>query len=280
MRVKFLVSNQQPDTSMVRSFLILTLLNVVLSQPLNGGSDKETDASERLPYKFGDLCIPQGNECKEDFQCCKGFHCEAPIYKDQKHCIADQEKLEHKSEEESYDYKLVRVPVRQKGKTMKYKMSPMSFVDNGVVIPHPSTIPPPPQTEQPPSPAKDMMMKLIEAALRKLTNGKPIRMRVTVNNPEVLLDGIADSNLVIDDIEKPTLKRPTDSVATESVDDAIRKQLQGFRAWNPVTERTNPTTPWAGEVVSVHCPNGDCSAIGRPTDYVDEDIKRQLLNPV
>jgi len=114
-----------------------------------------------------ELCIPQGNECKEDWQCCKGFHCEAPVYKDEPHCIADHEQLVHRSLDGSGDGDTSEPPEDSEEP------------------------PPPPKPTQ--SPEQIMMMKLMEAALGQLSQGKPVRMKVNIKNPQVLLDKLPET---------------------------------------------------------------------------------------
>ena len=46
-------------------------------------------------YPEQELCIPQGNRCLYNWQCCKGFHC--GYYQDEKHCIADDPEPEPES---------------------------------------------------------------------------------------------------------------------------------------------------------------------------------------
>jgi len=145
---------------MVKSFLILTLLKLALCK---------------------DLCIPQGNKCLYKWQCCKGFHCENPHYQDEKHCIADHEQLEHKSE---------TVP------ELSARTSPMMDPESDPAInPQPEPEPVDPVDPDQPEPVdpeakpsvRETMMSLFEAGLQQLTQGKPIKMKVKVKNPEVLL---------------------------------------------------------------------------------------------
>jgi len=125
-----------------------------------------------LEVVFADqeLCIPQGNKCKEDWQCCKGFHCESPIYKDEPHCIADHEQLMHRSGGGSGD-----------GSGDGDTLETLEVSEE----------PPPPKPIQ--SPEQIMMMKLMEAALGQLSQGKPVRMKVNIKNPQVLLDKLPET---------------------------------------------------------------------------------------
>merc|ERR1711872_1196123 len=100
---------------MIISLLILTFLKVVSS-----------DSPPPFP-DYTEHCIPQGNLCREDWQCCKGFHCEAPIYKEEKHCLADHEQLTHIDEEVSDEYK-ESLPVDSQDQSSPVKPKPIRWM--------------------------------------------------------------------------------------------------------------------------------------------------------
>merc|ERR1711929_18761 len=64
--------------------------------------------------------------------------------------------------------------------------------------------PPPPPPKPTQSPEQIMMMKLMEAALGQLIQGKPVRMKVNIKNPQVLLDKLPETMSPSRDAELPS----------------------------------------------------------------------------
>jgi len=156
---------------MIKSFLILTLLKLALCK---------------------DLCIPQGNKCLYKWQCCKGFHCENPHYQDEKHCIADHEQLEHKSETDPEVSAHFRTNIFSKSEAEAAGLPPPPPLDTFGLKRDPKIRWSRYRTLEPVDPeakssVRETMMNLFEAGLQQLTQGKPIKMKVKVKNPDVLL---------------------------------------------------------------------------------------------
>jgi len=142
-------------------------------------------------FAYQELCIPQGNKCRADWQCCKGFHCADPIYKEEPHCIADHKQLTHSSDDTDSSGDM---PFTSSLATDEVLYHPATEEET-----YPKAPSPPPavtykhsamSTKK--SPEQIMMMKLMEAALGQLTQGKPIRMKVNIKNPQVLLGKLPD----------------------------------------------------------------------------------------
>jgi len=142
-------------------------------------------------FAYQELCIPQGNKCRADWQCCKGFHCEDPIYKEEPHCIADHQQLTHLPDDSSGDMLLATDEVLYHPATEEEQYPPAPSPPETKPAPSPPKYPAPPPKK---SPEQIMMMKLMEAALGQLTQGKPIRMKVNIKNPQVLLGKLPDDS--------------------------------------------------------------------------------------
>merc|ERR1712168_356275 len=138
-----------------------------------------------------DLCIPQGSKCLYKWQCCKGFQCENPHYQDDKHCIADHEQLEHKGETDPEVSAHFRSHIsKSDAQALGLPPPPPPDIlglnrDMRIRMPRYRTLEPV-DPEAKPS-VRETMMNLFEAGLQQLTQGKPIKMKVKVKNPDVLL---------------------------------------------------------------------------------------------
>jgi len=172
---------------MMRLFLTLTLLKVALCrfwEPVDAYAKSEEGGMQRAKRNAPepgtkDLCIPQGNKCMFEWQCCKGFHCEIPHYKNEKHCIADHEQLSYITETDTEDPADPARTSTDPESQRSLQFEPVNFIDSEAS-----------RSGAQPS-AREMMMRLMEAGLQQLTRGKPIKMKVKVKNPEVLLGKIS-----------------------------------------------------------------------------------------
>jgi len=191
---------------MIKSFLILTLLKLTLCK---------------------ELCIPQGNKCLYKWQCCKGFHCENPHYQDEKHCIADHEQLEHKSETDPEVSAHFRTNIFSSSEALAAGIPPPPPPDNlGLNRDMLNRIWSRYRTLEPVDPeakpsVRETMMNLFEAGLQQLTQGKPIKMKVKVKNPDVLL-----SKLKLQPEPTPQKGEPTvDPAAFRSLDNEQSRRI-------------------------------------------------------
>jgi len=171
-------------------------------------------------FAYQELCIPQGNKCRADWQCCKGFHCADPIYKEEPHCIADHKQLTHSDDTDSSG----DMPFTSSLATDEVLYHPAT--EEETYPPETKPAPSPPKYPAPPpkkSPEQIMMMKLMEAALGQLTQGKPIRMKVNIKNPQVLLGKLPDdSALPPSPPERPGYGPPP----------AMNHQYEGLKKFN------------------------------------------------
>jgi len=232
---------------MIKSFLILTLLKLALCK---------------------ELCIPQGNKCLYKWQCCKGFHCENPHYQDEKHCIADHEQLEHKSETDPEVSAHFRTNIFSSSEALAAGIPPPPPPDNlGVDRDFLNRIWSRYRTLEPVDPeakpsVRETMMNLFEAGLQQLTQGKPIKMKVKVKNPDVLL-----SKLKLQPEPTPQKGEPTvDPAAFRSLDNEQSRRI--FKsAWGThhYKEDNDSETQGKNDQTDLKNPAGFRSGGCRPT---------------